>query len=158
MKAPTHYPEPQDFAAAIAQPFGSETCNRITEPFGIGWSDAIKLDRYLEIYNIDSAVLGFGLTLKDRGMVWEDGPTNSGTFLLTNCAFWGHETGQGTYGGPLWQGLRFSDTIAEAVGKLGAPTRVGRLDIHHWELPEFKLTIHWTSGNRIRVISYWMKE
>ena len=58
----------------------------------------------------------------------------------------------------MWKDLRFSDTVADAVGKLGAPTRVGRLDIHIWELSDFSLSIHWKSPGKIRAVSYWMKQ
>ena len=160
MKVPARYPEAQDFVSAIAKPFDSEAGAKVMGPFGTEWSQAIRLDRNLEIYTISAPALGIDFTFKDVGMVFEDEDhkVGEGPFLLTNCGFWGHEDGLESYQGPLWKDLRFSDTVAEAKAKLGAPTRVGRLDIHAWELPDFRLTIHWKSPDRIRVVSYWMKK
>jgi hypothetical protein len=160
MKAPSQYPEAEDFAAAIGKPFDGESVSKVATPFGIGWSDASKLDRNLEIYHISAPPLGVDFTFKDAGLVFEQAghDVGDGPFLMTQCGFWGYEDAYESYRGPLWKGLRFSDTVAEAVAKLGAPTRVGRLDIHFWELPDFRLTIHWKRPGNIRVISYWMKQ
>lgn len=160
MKAPDRYPEAQDFVSAIAKPFDSELGSKIVTPFGIAWSDAIKLDIGLEIYNISAQSLGVDFTFKDAGLVFEQEyrDAGKGPFLMMNCGFWGYEDGYESYQGPLWKDLRFSDTVADAVAKLGAPTRVGRRDIHFWELPDFRLTIHWKRPGNIRVISYWMKQ
>lgn len=161
MTMPSRYPAAQDFISAMAQPFDSEFGRRIAETFGILWSDAVKLDRNLEIYNIRlDETLGLGLTYKDVGMVSEreDHKVGDGPFVMTHCAFWGHEDECGTYRGPLWKNLQFSDTQADAIGKLGEPSRIGRFEIHRWELPDFRLTIQWKSPAKIRVVSYWMKE
>lgn len=160
MTIPSQYPLAQDFISAIAQPFDSDLGRRIVEPFGIIWSDAIKLDRNLEIYHIEmQQSLGIGLTYNDIALVFkdEDRRAGDGPFLMTNCSFWGHEDGCATYKGPLWKDLQFSDTPADVIAKLGAPTGIGRFDIHRWKLPDFKLTIQWKSPSNIRVISYWMK-
>ncbi|MCJ9719875.1 hypothetical protein MOV66_00895 [Agrobacterium sp. SHOUNA12C] len=154
------YPLPQDFVAALRQPFDSRTGNAIVEPFGIVWGDAVALDKGLDSYDIEIPKLGIHLNFKHTGVVYdhEYQDDGKGPFLLTNCAFWGNEGGYESYKGPLWKGLTFSDTVADAKAKLGAPTKVGRYDIHVWELPDFELTIHWKTPNSIRVISYWMKE
>lgn len=159
MKVPSQYPEAQDFVSAITQPFDSERGSRVVAPFDIVWSDAVKLDPGLEIYHVTAPPLGLGFTFKDTGLVSEqEHVVGEGPFLMTQCGFWGHEDEYESYKGPLWNDLRFSDTVADAVAKLGAPTRVGRYDIHSWELPDFKLTIHWKSPGKIRVVSYWMKQ
>ncbi|NTF90319.1 hypothetical protein G6L46_24525 [Agrobacterium rhizogenes] len=160
MKIPAQYPAPESFLAALTQPFDSITGRRVVEPFGIAWSDAIALDRGLDIYHISAPPAGIHLTFKHEGMVFDhDYPDDGkGPFLLTDCAFWGDVESFESYKGPIWRNLTFSDTIADAEGKLGPPTKVGRYDIHAWELPDFKLTIHWKSPNSIRVISYWMKQ
>jgi hypothetical protein len=159
MKVPARYPEAQDFVSAIAKPFDSEAGAKVVGPFGIEWSQAVKLDRDLEIYTIGAPSLGIGFTFKDQGLVFVDEGhgVGDGPFLLTHCGFWGHEDGHESYQGPLWKDLRFSDTVADAKAKLGAPTRVGRLDIHFWELRDFRLTIQWKSPDKVRVISYWMR-
>ncbi|MDN6885369.1 hypothetical protein QMO14_17345 [Variovorax sp. CAN2819] len=160
MKVPSQYPDAQDFVSAIAKPFDSDPGSKVVAPFGIVWSDAIKLDSGLETYNISATALGLSFTFKDAGLVFEKEhhDVGDGPFLMTNCGFWGYEDEYESYKGPLWKDLRFSDTVADAVAKLGAPTRVGRLDIHFWELPDFRLTIQWKSPGKIRVISYWMKQ
>ena len=159
MNVPTQ-PEPQDFVSAIAKPFDSDLGAKVVAPFGIAWADAIKLDRNLEIYTISVTPLGLSFTFKDEGLVSERANhiVGEGPFVMTNCGFWGHEDEYERYRGPLWNGLRFSDTRADAVCKLGPPARVGRLDIHAWELPDFRLTVQWKSPDRIRVVSYWMKQ
>lgn len=160
MKAPAQYPEPQDFVSAIAQPFDSEAGAKTVGPFEIEWTDAIKLDRGLEIYTISAPALGLDFTFKDAGLVSERDhhKVGDGPFLMTQCSFWGHEEECEIYQGALWKDLRFSDTLADVEGKLGAPTRVGRREIHFWELPDFTLTIHWKSPDQIRVVTYWMKQ
>jgi hypothetical protein len=160
MKAPSQYPQAQDFVSAIAKPFDSDAGRKVVAPFGIAWSDATKLDSGLEIYTISAQPLGIGYTFKDEGLVFEreHHDLGEGPFLMTHCGFWGHEDEYEMYKGPLWKDLRFSDTVADAVAKLGSPTRVGRLDIHFWELPDFRLTIQWKSAQQIRVVSYWMKQ
>ncbi len=161
MKTPIRYPSAQDFVSAIAQPFDSESGRRIAEPFGVVWSDAVGLDRNLEIYDISrDKAFGLGLTYKDVGLVSEreNHKVGDGPFVLTHCAFWGHEDECGTYEGPLWKDLQFSDTQADAIAKLGEPSRIGRFEIHRWELPDFRLTIQWKSPDKIRVVSYWLKQ
>lgn len=160
MKAPTRYPEPQDFVSAIAKPFDSEPGAKVVGPFGTTWSDAVKLDSGLEIYTISAPLLGIDFTFKDEGIVFEREyhDAGEGPFLLTDVSFWGHEDGYESYKGPLWKDLQLSDALADVQGKLGAPTSVGRRDIHFWELPDFTLTIQWKAPKKIRVISYWMKE
>ncbi|MBX5167584.1 hypothetical protein HJB87_29775 [Rhizobium sp. NZLR4b] len=86
------------------------------------------------------------------------GHDGKGPFLLTHCAFWGDKDEYESYKGPIWKDLSFSSTLADAEEKLGTPTRVGRLGIHFWELPDFRLTMQWKSRESIRVISYWMKQ
>lgn len=160
MKTPSQYPDPQDFVSAIAQPFDGDAAQKVVAPFGIAWSDAIKLDSSLEIYTISAQPLGVAFTFKDEALVFERDyqDAGEGPFLMTHCAFWGHEAEYQPYEGPLWKNLRFSDTVADAIAKLGEPTRVGRLDIHFWELADFRLTVQWKSADQIRVVSYWMKE
>jgi hypothetical protein len=160
MREPVHFPEAQDFVRAIAQPFDSDAGARVVAPFGIAWGEGVKLDSGLEVYNFSEPAVGLDLTFKDEGVVRERAyhDAGDGPFLLTQCAFWGHEEGYESYKGPLFEGLRFSDTVAEAQRKLGPPSRVGRMDIHFWELPEFRLTVQWKSADKVRVVTYWMKQ
>jgi len=160
MRAPRQYPEPQSFVRALTRSFDSEAGSGVVEPFGIVWGDAVALDRGLDIYHISPPPLGIHLTFKHEGVVFdhEYQDDGKGPFLLTNCAFWGDEDGFESYRGPIWKDLTFSDTPAAAEEKLGAPTKVGRYDIHSWELPDFKLTMQWKTQNSVRVISYWMKQ
>lgn len=159
MKTPAQYPAPERFVDALRQPFDGKAAGAILEPFGIVWSDAVALDKGLDSYDISVTSLGIHLNFKHAGVVFdhEYQDDGKGPFLLTSCAFWGYENEYESYKGPLWNGLTFEDTSADAQGKLGAPTRVGRYDIHRWELPDFTLTIHWKNQSNIRVISYWMK-
>ncbi|NTZ92062.1 hypothetical protein [Agrobacterium tumefaciens] len=158
MQTSIQYPEPEDFIAALAKPFDSEAVTKIVAPFGVSWSDAIKLDRDLAIFDLSAVTFGVDFHFKDRALVNEsDGHSvGEGPNLLTSCACWGYEKGVETYGGSLWKDLRFSDTKVDAIAKLGEPDRVGRYDIHQWILPDFKLSIHWNSPDKIRVVSYWM--
>ncbi|MBY5570047.1 hypothetical protein HFO55_22795 [Rhizobium leguminosarum] len=160
MKAPMQYPEPQSFVDALAQPFDSEVGSRVVEPFKIVWGDAVALDRGLDIYHVIALPLGIHLTFKHEGVVFDHAyqDDGKGPFLLTNCAFWGNGDGYESYKGLIWKDLTFSDTPASAEGKLGAPAKVGRYDIHSWILPDFKLTMQWKNPNSVRVISYWMKQ
>jgi hypothetical protein len=158
MKAPTQYPEAQSFIDALVQPFDSEAGRVVAEPFDILWSDAIPRDKGLDTYHVMAPPLGIHFTFDHEGVVFDrpyedDG---KGPHLLTSCAFWGTEDGYESYKGPIWKGLTFSDTIADAEAKLGPPTRVNRHGIHAWALPDFKLTMQWKNPNAVRVISYWM--
>ncbi|WP_306180920.1 hypothetical protein [Rhizobium sp. AN73] len=157
MQSPIQYPEPEDFVSAIAKPFESEAVTKLVAPFGVSWSNAVKLDRNLPIFDLDATAFGVGFHFKDQSLVDESDGNAVGPNLLTSSACWGYEAGVETYGGPLWKGLRFSDTKADAIAKLGEPTRVGRYDIHRWVFPDFELSVHWNSPDKIRVISYWMK-
>ncbi|MBX5191882.1 hypothetical protein HJB86_23675 [Rhizobium sp. NZLR3b] len=158
--SPVEYPAPQSFVAALGQAFDSETGRTIVEPFGIVWGNAVALDKGLDTYDISAPRLGIHLTFKHSGVVFdhEFQDDGKGPFLLTHCAFWGDEDEYESYKGPIWKGLSFSSTLADAEEKLGTPTRVGRLGIHFWELPDFRLTMQWKSRESIRVISYWMKQ
>lgn len=158
MQRPVQYPKPEDFIAALANPFESEAVTKVVAPFGLSWSKAVKLDRDLAIFDLSATAFGVDFHFKDQGLVNEnDGHSvGEGPNLLTSCACWGYEKGVETYGGPLWRGLRFSDTTADAIAKLGEPNRIGRYDIHRWVFPDFQLSIHWNSPDKIRVVSYWM--
>jgi len=159
---PHAYPTAEDFVAALAHPLDSDLGRKVVVPFGITWSDAIKLDRDLPLYydiGVAEAV-GLSLSYTDIGEVvqLENHQAGSGPFVMSSCAFWGHAKGCATYAGPLWKDLRFSDTPADAIAKLGAPSSIGRYDIHRWILPNFELTIHWNAPTQIRVVSYWLKQ
>ncbi|NTG50790.1 hypothetical protein G6M04_25715 [Agrobacterium rhizogenes] len=102
MKIPAQYPAPESFLAALTQPFDSIAGRRVVEPFGIAWSDAIALDRGLDIYHISAPPAGIHLTFKHEGMVFDhDYPDDGkGPFLLTDCAFWGDVESFESYKGP----------------------------------------------------------
>lgn len=159
MQRSIQYPEPEDFITAIAKPFDSEAVTKVVAPFGLTWSKAVKLDRNLAIFDLSAPAFGVDFHFKDQALVDEnDGHSvGEGPDLLTSCACWGYEDSIETYGGPLWKGLRVSDTKADAIAKLGEPDRVGRYDIHRWIFADFELSIHWNNPDKIRVISYWMK-
>ena len=160
MKTPGLYPDAQDFVSALAKPFDSDPGSKVVAPFGIAWSDGVKLDRDIEVYHIQATPLGLSLTFENAHRLFEKQypRPNGAPCLMTNCGFWGHEAEYESYKGPLWKDLRFSDTVEGAVRKLGEPTRIGRYDIHIWELADFRLTIHWKSPGKVRVVSYWMKQ
>lgn len=90
--APIPYLAAQDFVAALAQPFDSSLGRKVVVPFGITWSNAVKLGRDLGIYDISAVeAFGLGLSYKDIGLVVEreHNPVGSGPFVMTSCVFWG---------------------------------------------------------------------
>ena len=161
MKAPSQYPEAQDFASAIAKPFDGDAFGAIAREFGLSWSDADRLASELQVYMFPLQELGIRFTFEDQGVLLkrEHHQAGEGPFVLTKCTFWGHQDEAKMYQGPLWGELSFDDSVDTAKRKLGEQAKVNpRSGLYSWEFPEFKLTIQWVDAEKIRVVTYWMKQ
>lgn len=155
------YPSPEEFVKTIAKPFDGDGFRAIAKEFGISWPDADRLASELQIYNFPIQELGIRFTFEDEGVLLkrEYHDAGEGPFVLTKCTFWGHQDEAETYQGPLWRELSFDDSVDAVKKKLGEPTKINpRSGVYSWEYPEFKLTIQWVSDNKIRVVTYWMKQ
>lgn len=156
---PANYPSLTDIAKAIAKPFDGEEFSPVARQLGLSWSDGDKLDAGVEVYDFFLKDLGLNFTFEDEGVLFdrEYHDAGDGPFVLTKCAFWGHERGMQRYPGSLWQGISFEDSLEAVKEKLGEPTKVNeRGGVYFWVNADFRLTVTWTSPEKIRVVTCWM--
>jgi len=107
--------------------------------------------------NIEDEARGFSLAFEDGANLppsIEAKP--AGTLVLCGCFFYaeGADDYQ-QYGGPLPQGITWSDTPASLVAKLGPPKnemrnkKTGELDAHRWALGEQRLLTASYNGDEL---------
>jgi hypothetical protein len=77
---------------------------------------------------------------------------------MTDCAFWGFNDETKPYVGPLFKNIKFSESLNQAIKKIGPATQVreGSMRPFSWKISNsVELTIEWPEPNKARVITYW---
>lgn len=125
MDAPARYPEALDFVSAIGKPFGGDEFSPIASTLGVSWEDVNGEDPELQVHEMSLSPWGLQLTFEDEGLVLEKEGHVPGDapFILTICTFWGYEESMKTYGGPLWEGVAFDDSLEEVEKRIGEAQR-----------------------------------
>ena len=154
------YPTPEQFMAALGKSHDSPEVKLIFDVLGIVWGEVQKYDRDLETRIYQSNELGVGFTFEDEGEVYEKPYQDSGDgqFIMTDCAFWGFNDETKPYVGPLFKNIKFSESLNQAIKKIGPATQVreGSMRPFSWKISNsVELTIEWPEPNKARVITYW---